>query len=286
MRRAGSKNLGRSRGTRDIFRRVFVACEGHRSEIDYMHELLRQSEVLGLRGRVEVIILDRYETDSGISDPLRVIRMTEDHMRYLAEGECSVEMFLSMVRASAGESGRNAVKRLYNDPKFKEMCIENRIANITEATEYAMEFMSELGFEIGLEFDDQMYDPNTDAVCIIIDRDVGKERPREKYLKFIDSCNQKRFELFVTNPKFEFWILMHLEDVQDELKAISGDRNPSAATDRVLESKGLVKGDIDFQKIVSSLDTAMVNSREYLLPLEELESKVGTNLPEFISLLK
>ncbi len=286
MRRAGSKNLHRSAGTRETFRRVFVACEGHRSEIDYLRELLRQSEVLGLHGRVEVIILDRYETDSGLSYPSHVIQMTADHMRYLSTGECSVRMFLSMVRSSAGENGRSAVKALSHDPMFEMLCTGDRIGCIEEATEYAIGFMHKRGFDVSLDFDDQMYDPRTDVVCIIIDRDAGKARPRENYQEFIESCDEKGFRLFVTNPKFEFWVLMHLDNIHVELMAIAGDRNPSAATDRVMESRGLSKGDIDFEMILGGLDTAMEHSKEFLLTPDRLEDTVGTNLPKFIDLLK
>lgn len=90
----------------------------------------------------------------------------------------------------------------------------------------------------------------------------------------------------MTNPKFEFWVLMHLDSIHVELMAIAGDRNPSAATDRVMESRGLSKGDIDFEMILGGLDTAMEYSKEFLLTPDRLEDTVGTNLPKFIDLLK
>ena len=90
----------------------------------------------------------------------------------------------------------------------------------------------------------------------------------------------------MTNPKFEFRVLMHLDNIHDELMAIAGDRNPSAATDRVMESRGLSKGDIDFEMILGGLDTAMEHSKEFLLTPDRLEDTVGTNLPKFIDLLK
>ena len=286
MRRAGSKTLGRQPGTRERFRRVFVACEGHKSEIEYLRELLRQSEVLGLRGRVEVIILDRYETDSGLSYPMQVIQMTADHMEYLATDRCSENLFLSIVRASAGTGCRGDVKELSRDPIFWEMCENGYVRSVSDATEYATEFMSKRGYEISLSIDYQMYDSSEDYVCIVIDRDAGKERPEKNYREFIDACTARDFKLFVTNPKFEFWILMHLPDICDELEAIAGDRNPSAATDRVMKSRGLVKGKMDFEEIVSGLNNAMNNSRSFHRSLEDLEASVGTNLSEFIGLLE
>lgn len=286
MKRAGSKSLGRPTDARAVSRRVFVACEGHRSEIDYLLQVLKMSEVLGLNGRVEMIVLDRYETDSGLSHPMHVIRMTADHMEYLATERCSEDLFLSRVRASAGESGRSDVRALSRDPVFRSLIADGYVTSIADAMEYAVSFMSDRGFEISVDLDSQMYNPVEDYVCIVIDRDAGDERPGKSYREFIDSCDDRGYKLFVTNPKFEFWILMHLPDISEDLKSIADDRNPSAATDRVMRSRGLEKGRIDFEAIVAGLWTAMDNARPFTHTLDELEGSVGTNLPSFIELLE
>ena len=105
MRRAGRKDLRRNAGSRSEHRRVFVSSEGYKTEVQYMRELLRQSEILGLHGRVEVVILNRYETDSGLSHPDQVIGMTADYMEFLSSDRCSVGLFLSKVLDSAGNPG-------------------------------------------------------------------------------------------------------------------------------------------------------------------------------------
>lgn len=268
------------------FRRVFVACEGFRSEIDYLNEVLRQSEALGLRGRVEVIVLNRYPTDSGLSHPAPVISMTADHMEYLSSGRCAVDLFLSRLLDSVGGEGRAAVNELRSDAGFAERCEGRFVSDLDDVREYAYGFMAERGFIADVTFEDQVYDRSTDEVCIIIDRDEGDERVAESYGNFVGSCKSNGFELFVTNPKFEFWVLMHLDGIGDDLASVASARNPAARTDKVMKSRGLDKGRMDYASIVANLRTAMRNAEPYESSVEEMESKVGTNMPTFFRILE
>ena len=285
MRRAGRKNLRRNSVDRSEYRRVFVSSEGYKTEIQYMRELLRQSEVLGLHGRVEVVILNRYETDSGLSHPDQVIGMTADYMEFLSSGRCSVGLFLSKVLDSAGNPGRTAVKELSRDEGFRSLCTDGYVADMESAGEYAISFMSERGFHVNPVFEDQFYSKDTDVVCIIIDRDADDGRTPECYADYMSSCEKNGFRLFVTNPKFEFWILMHQED-DGSLVSIADSRNPSAATDRVMDSRGMDKGHLDFEGIVGNLYLTMENAKRFKFTVKELENRVGTNMPDLIHLLE
>ena len=285
MRRAGRKNLRRNPYERSEYRRVFVSSEGYKTEIQYMRELLRQSEVLGLHGRVEVVILNRYETDSGLSHPDQVIRMTADYMEFLSSDKCSVGLFLSKVLDSAGNPGRVAVRELSKDEGFRSLCTDGYIADMERAREYAVAFMSERGYQVNPVFEDQFYSKDTDVVCIIIDRDADDGRTPERYADYMSSCENNGFRLFVTNPKFEFWILMHQED-DGSLVSIADSRNPSAATDRVMDSRGMDKDHLDFEGIVGNLYLAMENAKRFTFTAKELENRVGTNMPGLIHLLE
>ena len=285
MRRAGRKDLRRNAGSRSEHRRVFVSSEGYKTEVQYMRELLRQSEILGLHGRVEVVILNRYETDSGLSHPDQVIGMTADYMEFLSSDRCSVGLFLSKVLDSAGNPGRAGVRELSRDEGFRSLCTDGYVADMERARVYAASFMFERGFPIDPVFEDQFYSKDSDVVCVIIDRDTDDGRTPERYADYKRSCENNGFRLFVTNPKFEFWILMHQED-DGPLASISDSRNPSAATDRVMGSRGMDKDHLDFERIVGNLSLAMENAKGFTFTAEELENRVGTNMPGLIHLLE
>ena len=282
MRHKLEKELGTIPGSRERRSRVFVSCEGFRSEVDYFTALLEASDILGLDSRVEVIVLNRYETDRGISDPARVIELTRDHMEYLATGRCTVGLFLSKVLSLTGEEGKPMVKALSRDPTFTGLVRDGYMDPLDAAKDHACEFLSSDFPGLTISFETHEYSRDEDTVCIVIDRDAGDERSTERYMGFLDSCGRLGFELFVTNPRFEFWLLMHKEEVRPALERIAKSANPSSALKREMAAVGMSKKTIDFPSLVRDLDTAMANAEGWEREPAELESEVGTNLPLLI----
>ena len=59
------------------------------------------------------------------------------------------------------------------------------------------------------------YTSNFDEFCILIDRDAGSHSSED--MNFIlQYCKEKKYRCFITNPCFEFWLLLHFSDVYEE----------------------------------------------------------------------
>ena len=59
------------------------------------------------------------------------------------------------------------------------------------------------------------YRHELDEFCILIDRD--KEAHSEAdMLELMEYCKEKQYKCYVANPCFEFWLLLHLSDVEKE----------------------------------------------------------------------
>ena len=60
------------------------------------------------------------------------------------------------------------------------------------------------------------YAEDFDKICLIVDRDresfISKP-PNNQYLYVLNKCKEKKFGFYVTNPCFEFWLLLHFEEV-------------------------------------------------------------------------
>ena len=56
------------------------------------------------------------------------------------------------------------------------------------------------------------YSPEIDEVCLIVDRDKGNFS-RTQYEQVSEKCLQKGYRLFVSNPTFEFWLLLHTDRI-------------------------------------------------------------------------
>ena len=282
MRHKVEKELGSAPGSRDRRRRVFVSCEGFRSEVDYFTALLDASDILGLNRRVDVIVLHRYDTDRGISDPARIIELTRDHMEYLATGRCSKGLFLSKILSLTGEEGRPKVKAMSRDPAFISMVRDGYVVSLDEAMEFACDYLSPDFPDLSISFDTHEYSRDEDSVCVVIDRDAGDERGAERYREFLESSEKLGFELFVTNPRFELWLLMHREGVGPAVERISEAANPSSALKKEMAAIGMSKKRMDFPALVKDLDTALANAEGWEREPAEMESRVGTNLPSLI----
>lgn len=287
LRHVFEKDIARDSQVSGARRRIFIACEDYKTEVSYFNRLLEESERLGLYGRVEVILLNRYYPDRGVSDPMRVARMCHDHMLYLERGVCTKDMFAGVVLEEVGEENRVMVSDMLADEGFACMVGDDGIiSDIQAAQEFAVGYMSDRGFEITVILPRKEYYPDTDEVYLVVDRDDRSERPPDKYLAFISYCREKGFVPVVTNPQFEFWMLMHIEDVGGDLEAVRDSKNPAATLKRRMKARGMEKGHPNLDALIPGLDVAMRRSERYLLSAEELVSRVGTRMPVLINALK
>ena len=58
------------------------------------------------------------------------------------------------------------------------------------------------------------YDKSYDKICCIFDRDKKSFTARQ-YDSVIKTCHRQGFSLYISNPCFEFWLLMHFKEVKD-----------------------------------------------------------------------
>ena len=60
-----------------------------------------------------------------------------------------------------------------------------------------------------------LYAEGFDKICFIVDRDRESfvAHPENNQYKYVlDKCREKGFGFYLTNPCFEFWLLLHFDD--------------------------------------------------------------------------
>ena len=208
---------------RKLNQRAFLIFEGHRTEVRYFKTLNDMKSTARLSDNIEIVVLDRFEHDSGVSDPLNVLDLSEKYVRFLETGKMTSRLFAGYCADCAGI--RNNFNTFYHklDDQLREMSLieEGTISNVPEAEKVAKRVLSEFGYEdVDLNFDHVDYDKRCDTVNIIIDRDKSKSRPDEKYCMFLERCEALKYVPYVTNPKFELWLLCHYDGAQEALRSI------------------------------------------------------------------
>ncbi len=57
-------------------------------------------------------------------------------------------------------------------------------------------------------------DKQQDEFWVVMDRD-SRNNPLKNIDKIAQICSQKKYQLAISNPKFEFWLLLHLKDITE-----------------------------------------------------------------------
>ena len=139
------------------------------------------------------------------------------------------------------------------------------------------------------------YAEGFDKICLIVDRDKDSfvsTSENDQYGYVVDTCKEKKFGLYITNPCFEFWLLLHFDEVfeldQDKLL-----ENPKVtAKRRYVEQElrrmcpGYGKSTYKAEEIVKRIDKAIENEKEFCEDVEKLKNKVGSNLGILIKEMK
>ena len=134
-----------------------------------------------------------------------------------------------------------------------------------------------------IKFGDLSYEEDFDEICLIVDRD--KESFIESQYEYVkEKCLEKGFRFCVTNPCFEFWLLMHSEKVfdLDQEKLLE---NPKITSKRRYAEYELhkiypsyKKSNYKAEEFVENIDTAIKNEKEFCEDVEGLKDSIGSNI--------
>lgn len=135
------------------------------------------------------------------------------------------------------------------------------------------------------------YAEGFDKICFIIDRDresfVSSSKSNQ-YRYVVDRCEEMGFGLYVTNPCFEFWLLLHFDKVF-ELDRDKLLENPKVtAKRRYVEHElrracpGYKKTSYRAEGLVKDIDFAIDNEKKFCEDVVDLEHLLGSNIGKLI----
>ena len=133
------------------------------------------------------------------------------------------------------------------------------------------------------------YKKDFDNVCIIIDRDKHSFI-EEQLAKVVKICKENNFLLGLTNPCFEFYLLLHLSDCSGyTVKDLVENEKTGSKTlaEAILNSEykkinkniSYKKNSYDTDLFLSRLEKLYHNCSEFPIDLDDLDSKSGSLIP-------
>ena len=113
-----------------------------------------------------------------------------------------------------------------------------------------------------------------DKLCFVFDRDK-KSYNETDYKELSQECVKQKIALYITNPAFEFWLMLHFSDC----KHFSNDDIINLKYIDELSDKIDYNGKrFSFDKLKYNIKDAIKNAESFCQELSGLEESVGTNL--------
>ncbi len=185
-----------------VEKRIFLSVEGNTTEKEYFDDVSDNRVGLGINAKVDVEVLGRGRKDTN-SAPQQVVELLEEYIRLREQNE---DDFL--------EETSNQFKETYSVDFIKQY-LENP-ENVPRKQRNA--FVTELrkiGFDINYRKYLKKYNRELDEFAVLIDRDKDTHS-QINMSECINHCKENGYKCYIANPCFEFWLLLHLADIEKE----------------------------------------------------------------------
>lgn len=263
---------------------VFLSVEGNCTEKDYFNLIEKYREQLGINSLVHVETLSRYSSDT-CSDPEKVYSLLMDYLSIREEGILPEDL-RSILPTDKEACSLENIEKYLNDELPQE-----DINKLKSAISLA-----------GIDIDYQKFlrdykgEQGTDVFAVIIDRDRGNHS-EESLRQLMQKCKEKSCCCFLTNPCFEFWLLLHLSDVKEEYskqyKELLENKKVSArhtfvsneVSKKANHAKTISEGKFK-EFYLDNIDKAILRAAEFEQDDVPLLHNLGTNLPKLFSILR
>ena len=133
-----------------------------------------------------------------------------------------------------------------------------------------------------------------DEFAIVIDRD--RQAHKEKNMQAcIQHCKENSYGCYISNPCFEFWLLLHLTDVKKEYADRMNDilenkrlsENHTFVSKEVSKLAGHGKKNLRFKEnYLENINVAIQRAKAFASDEEQLIFSIGTNVWKLIEKLR
>ena len=264
--------------TQSIKRVVFLSVEGEVTERRYFEFVRESRETLGIKSVVEIHVLRRGDSSSS---PEKVVELLENYLEVRNNND-----FLAEVdKLELKHYDKEFIHKYLEAPDTIDVKEKRQFEGFLKEEQLDLTYLLFLNKFKGSD------NGENDVFGIVIDRDAGNHSP-ENMARIFDECDEKGDRCFLTNPRFEFWLLLHVADVKseypDELEKML-DFNDETVDKHLLEKTG---GGKKIQRktfdtyFLPNIDTAIERANGLCTSRNELLDQLGSTLGELFELLR
>ncbi len=285
-------------------KKYFLSYEGIKTEVQYFDGIIKYRKQINLKDDIELIPILRNHIFLGWSNPLKAFERTKFCIDNLKNNRRNIASFVSSVVEfcfynSNDLSQKEDAVYLYDtimdflaeDYKLRKddnlYFDDVRVEEITKSIEvYIKRNYSINNINKFIKSQFISFNSDIDKVCLIVDRDKRSVN-EEQYNQLLKKCNENNYDLFISNPCFEFWLLLHFNEVFDldrvkllENEKISDEDKAIHYTENELKKllPEFEKNNICFDKLINQIKLAIENEKSFEQDINELNYKIGSNV--------
>lgn len=292
-------------------KKYFLVFEGSRTEEIYFDTINELKGKIGINPLIEIISIERTYSEYGWSNPKKILEQLLKDLEEIEDGKLSYKTLVDKIMEIIVEdknfslkiSKKSNLKEVIEDIENEIESLENTVKNIEEDCITLLSIITKKVFLVKEEIANILekvlenignqqitYSEDIDKMCLIVDRDK-KSFKEEQYNYVKEECKRKNFKFYVTNPCFEFWLLLHFDEVHsiNREKLLKNKRASSKV--RYVESElkkyfPYNKNKYNAELLIEKIDLAIENEKRFCEDIEELKDKLGSNIGLLIKELK
>lgn len=297
----------------EALKKYFLVYEGSDTELIYFDAVNSMRENIGINPLIELIPIIRSYSEEGWSNPKKILDRIIENLEESKAERISYETLLNRMMDYFYETKVITTSKVLAKSMWKTMvhiCTEELQRSLQEEVEdietdcnailellkqeydvtHVVSDISDIIKDGGLT-----YAEGFDQICLIIDRDKESflaTPENNQYEYVVKKCQEKGFQLCITNPCFEFWLLLHFDDVF-ELDTDKLLENPKVTSKRRYAEQELrriypkyKKSSYQAEELVGDIDKAIRNEKEFCEEIEGLENSVGSNIGRLIEKMR
>lgn len=262
-------------------KRVFLSVEGNVTEKEYFDGLSKNRVKIGINAKVDVEVLRRGKKDTN-SAPQQVIELLEEYVRLREQNEDDILQEVS--EQFKEQFSLDFIKQFLETPDKLPKKQRNLFA--TE--------LKKIGYDINYRKYLKKYNNERDEFAVLLDRDM-QTHSESNMSDCIKYCRDNGYKCYIANPCFEFWLLMHLADIEaefgDQLDKIKENKKVSEqhtfVSREVSNRAHHGKSGINFaRRYLPYMDKAIIQAKKFPDDEYELVDSIGCNLWRLIEELK
>ena len=292
-------------------KKYFLVFEGNRTEEIYFNAINELKDKIGINPLIEIISIERTYTEEGWSNPKKILEQLLKDLEEIENGKISyktlvdkiIEIIMEDKKISSKILKEISSEKMIENIKNDIESLDNIVENVEEDCEFLLNMIIKKLFltieEIpniletvlkNIENKQITYSEDIDKMCLIVDRDK-KSFKEEQYNYVKEECKKKNFKLYVTNPCFEFWLLLHFDEVHLINKEELLENKRASSKVRFVESElkkyfPYNKNKYNAELLIEKIDLAIENEKKFCENIEELKDKLGSNIGLLIKELK